>query len=88
LKIPKKSRKKNPENPKIPGIGIGILKPLKIPKKSRVKNPENPKIPGIGIYFSGISRSGGAQELKPHNIQRSTFTSSKSKDAKINLKIN
>ena len=33
MKIPKKSREKNPENPKIPGIGIGILKPLKNPEK-------------------------------------------------------
>ena len=33
LKIPKKSRKKNPENAEIPGIGTGILKPLKNPEK-------------------------------------------------------
>ena len=121
MKIPKKSRKKNPENPKIPGIGIGILKPLKnpekipsaksqksrnpgdrdrdlkIPKKSREnpekipsENPENPKIPGIGIYFFGISR--GYPEVvapkskRPNNIQRSTFTYSKQKNAKINKK--
>ena len=39
FKMPKKSRKKNPANPKIPGIGNGIFKPSenpqKIPKKSR-----------------------------------------------------
>ena len=37
---------------------------FKTSKKSRVKNPENPEIPEIGIYFFGISRSGGAKELK------------------------
>ena len=46
------AKSKNPENPEILGIGIGILKSLKIPKKSRVKNPENPEIPGIGIRKS------------------------------------
>ena len=34
--------------PKIPEIGIGILKPLKNPEKSRVQNSEHPGI-GIGI---------------------------------------
>ena len=34
------ARSKNPENSKIPGIGIGILKPLKNPEKSRKQNPQ------------------------------------------------
>ena len=46
-----KSRK-NPENLKIPGIGIGIWKPLKIPKKSRGQNLENPEIWDSGLIFS------------------------------------
>ena len=54
LKIPRKSGEKNSENPDIPGIGIGILKPLKNPEtqnpeKYRVQNLENPEIPGIMI---------------------------------------
>ena len=48
------ARLKNPENPEIPGIGIGIWKSRKIPKKSRVKNPENPEIPGSGFCFRGM----------------------------------
>ena len=43
--------RKNPENPEIPVIEIGINYLDKIPKKSRVLNPENPKIPGIGIWI-------------------------------------
>ena len=36
------ARSKNPENPEILRVGIGIW-------KSRLKYPENPEIPGIGI---------------------------------------
>ena len=39
------ARSKNPENPEIPGIGIGILKPLKRPE---CKIPKIPKSRGSG----------------------------------------
>ena len=41
-----KSRKKNPDNPKIPGIVIGILKPLKNPGKIPSAKSRKSRNPG------------------------------------------
>ena len=79
MKISKKSRVKNPENPGIPGIGIGIWKPQNIPKivgfhgfltigifSGFSKNPpDSGFFLSLGIFISGIRDFFRFQDFNP-----------------------
>ena len=55
---PARFRVRNPENPKILGIGIGIWKPRNTSKKSHAQKPENPEIfLHFGIFSPGFSQN-------------------------------
>ena len=79
---------KIPKIPKSRGSGSGFENPEKIPseKSRKSRNPRD-----RDLFFRdipGISRSGGAQEQKTQQHPKKHFYILKTKNAKINSKIN